>query len=403
MTHRERILCTLSHEEPDKMAIDFGGMRSTGITAVAYNNLRKYLGLSIKNTRVYDLFQQLAEPELDILERFGGDVLQLHRYCPSFGIPIDRWRPDELSDGSPCLVPQDFHPVRREDGALEVVDGDKVIARMPGGGYWYDQVYHPLAEAKSPEDIDAHDFGLISDAEQDYLERESKRLFEKTDFAILGEFGGNLLEGGHADFGYQRFMELLVIEPDLVEYYLDKMVENYLKNLQTYLDLVGDRIQIVQFGDDLGTQEALQISPRMYKQFFKPRHEKLFRFVKENSNASVFFHSCGEIYELIPDLIEIGVDILNPVQISAPKMQPEKLKKEFGDKLTFWGGGCDTQTVLPRASIDEIRKHVGENIRVFSKGGGFVFNQVHNIQQDIAPERIVAMYETAVAMRAQKL
>ncbi len=399
MTHRERILCTLSHEEPDKMAIDFGGMRSTGITAVAYNRLRKYLKMPINNTRVYDLFQQLAEPEPDILEQFGGDVLQLHRYCPSFDIPIDKWRRDTLSDGSPCWVPVGFHPVRCEDGALEVRDGDKVIARMPGGGYWFDRVHHPLAEAERNADIDTHEFGVISQAERNYLEKESKRLYDETDYAILGEFGGNLLEGGHGDFGYQRFMELLVTDPDLVSYYLDRMVDNYLQNLRIYLDAVGDRLQIIQFGDDLGTQEALQISPRMYRQLFKPRHEKLFRFVKENSNAAVFFHSCGEIYELIPDLIEIGVDILNPVQISAPKMQPEKLKKEFGDRLTFWGGGCDTQSVLPYASLVEIKNHVTENIRIFSKGGGFVFNQVHNIQQDIAPERIVAMYETAVAMR----
>ncbi len=399
MTHRERILCTLNHQEPDKMAIDFGGMRSTGITAVAYNRLRKYLGLPIENTRVYDIMQQLAEPELDILERFGGDVVQLHRLCPAFDIPIDRWKPSTLPDGSPCLMPERFNPVQLPDGSLEIRDDDRVIARMPAGGYWFDQVYHPLANAESEEDIDAHDFGEISPVEMDYLRKESKRLYEETDYAILCEFGGNLLEGGHGDFGYQRFMELLVMQPELIEYYLDKLVESHLKNLQKYIEAVGDRVQIIQFGDDLGTQEALQISPAMYRKIFKPRHEKLFRYAKEHSNAAVFLHSCGAIYDVIPDLIEIGVDVLNPVQISSPNMQPEKLKKEFGDKLTFWGGGCDTQSVLPYASIEKIKQHVAENIRIFSRGGGFVFNQVHNIQQDIAPERVVAMYETAVQNR----
>ena len=399
MTHRERILCTLNHQEPDKMAIDFGGMRSTGITAVAYNRLRKYLGLPIENTRVYDIMQQLAEPELDILERFGGDVVQLHRLCPAFDIPIDRWKPSTLPDGSPCLMPERFNPVQLPDGSLEIRDDDRVIARMPAGGYWFDQVYHPLANAGSEKDIDAHDFGEISPVEMDYLRKESKRLYEETDYAILCEFGGNLLEGGHGDFGYQRFMELLVMQPELIEYYLDKLVESHLKNLQKYIEAVGDRVQIIQFGDDLGTQEALQISPAMYRKIFKPRHEKLFRYAKEHSNAAVFLHSCGAIYDVIPDLIEIGVDVLNPVQISSPNMQPEKLKKEFGDKLTFWGGGCDTQSVLPYASIEKIKQHVAENIRIFSRGGGFVFNQVHNIQQDIAPERVVAMYETAVQNR----
>lgn len=399
MTPRERILCTLSHQEPDKMAVDFGGMRSTGITAVAYNQLRRYLGLEVKNTKLYDLMQQLAEPEMDILDKFGGDVIQLHRLSPCFGIPINRWKPGKLSDGSPCLVPRDFNPVRLEDGSLEVSDNKRVIARMPAGGYWYDQVYYPLAEAKSFADIDAHPFGLISAEEMAYLSKESKRLYEQTDYAILGEFGGNLFEAGHSDFGYQRFMELLLSERDLIEYYLDKLVASHLQNLKKYLTAVGDHIQVIQFGDDLGTQEALQISPKIYREIFKPRHAKLFRYVKDHSKAAVFFHSCGAIYDAIPDLIEIGVDILNPVQISSPNMQPEKLKKEFGEKLTFWGGGCDTQFILPHASISEIKRHVAENIKIFAKGGGYVFNQVHNIQQDIAPERIVALYQTAVDNR----
>ncbi len=395
MTHRERILCTLSHHEPDRMAIDFGGMRSTGITALAYNRLRKHLGLPITNTKLYDLMQQLAEPELDILERFGGDVIQLHRLHPSFGVPIDRWKPGTLSDGSPCLEPEDFNPVRLADGSLEVRENGRVIARMPAGGYWYDQVYHPLATAETLTEIEAFQFGTISQREQEYLRQESKRLYEQTDYAILGEFGGNLFEAGHGDFGYERFLELLLYDRELVECYLDRLVANHLKNLRLYLDAVGDCIQVIQFGDDLGTQEALQMSPKMYREIFKPRHAKLFQYAHEHSKAAVFLHSCGAIYDVIPDLIEIGVDVLNPVQISSPNMQPEKLKKEFGDKLVFWGGGCDTQYFLPRASLTELQKHISENIKVFAKGGGYVFNQVHNIQSDITPERVVALYQTA--------
>ncbi len=399
MTHRERILCTLNHEQPDKMAIDFGAMRSTGINVIAYNRLRRHLGLPVNNTRLYDVFQQLAEPESDILQRFGGDVVQLHRLCPAFGVSIKKWRPDVLSDGSPCLVPDGFHPQVNQDGSLQVVVNGRVLARRPAQGYWFDSVHHPLENTQSVADIDGHDFGAISSEEQDYLIQESMRLFEKTDYAILGAFGGNLLESGQGDFGYARFMEMLVTDRDLVEYYLDKLVASHLADLKIYLQCVNNRIQVIQLGDDFGTQEALQLSPKLYREVFKPRQEKLFRYIHENSSIKIFLHSCGAIYDILGDLAEIGLDIINPVQISSPNMSPQKLKKEFGKKLVFWGGGCDTQHVLPSAGLDEIRRHVAENIAVFAPGGGYVFTQVHNIQQEIAAERIVAVYETAVAHR----
>ncbi len=392
MTHRERVLCALQHEEPDKLPIDLGAMRSTGISAVAYNRLRKYLGLEVKNTRVFDPGQMLAEPEPDILERFGVDVVLLKGY-------IRGWRPGKLPDGSPCFYPEEFKFVEREDGTWEALDGDRIVGRMPAGGYWFDGVYHPLADAQTPDDIDAYDFPTLSDEAVAYLERESKRLYEETDYAILGEFGGNLLEGGHGDFGYERFMELLLTDPDLVEYYLDRKLEAYMASLERYVQAVGDRVQIIQFGDDLGTQDGPAISPALYRRVFKPRHARMFQFVHEHTSAYVFFHSCGSVYAFIPDLIEIGVDILNPVQISAKDMEPERLKREFGQHLTFWGGGCDTQWVLPRAPLDELRRHVANNIEVFRKGGGYVFNQVHNILQDVSPERIVAMFDTALALR----
>ena len=399
MTHRERVLCTLDHQQPDKMAIDFGAMRSTGINVIAYNRLRAHLGLPLTSTKLYDVFQQLAEPEPDILDRFGADVVQLHRHSPSFGVSLDAWRPDTLSDGSPCLVPAGFHPVRNADGSLEVVVNGTVIARRPAGGYWYDSVYHPLADAQTLSDIDRHEFGVIGAEEQAYLRRESQRLYDDTDRAILGEFGGNLLECGQSDFGYGRFMEMLVAERELTEYYLDRLVESHLRNLRIYLECVQNRIHVIQLGDDLGTQEALQLSPRLYRDLLKPRQEKLFRFIHEHSAVKVFLHSCGAIYDILGDLAEIGLDIINPVQISSPNMTPAKLKKEFGKKLVFWGGGCDTQHILPRASLQEIRKHVEENIAAFAPGGGYVFTQVHNIQQEIEAERIIALYETAVRCR----
>ncbi len=399
MNHRERVLCALQHEQPDQMAIDFGAMRSTGINAIAYNRLRRHLNLALNNTRVYDLFQQLAEPELDILERFGADVVQLHRLCPSFGVAIDAWRADTLSDGSPCQVPTGFQPKTAADGSLEVWENSRLSARRPAGGYWYDSVYHALENATSAAEINAHTFGTISAAEQSFLSREAKRLYDETDFAILGEFGGNLLESGQGDFGYARFMEMIVTERELVECYLDRLVESHLRNLEIYFRCVQDRIQVIQLGDDFGTQEALQLSPRLYRELFKPRQEKIFRYIHDHSRAKIFLHSCGAIHAILGDLVDIGLDIINPVQISSPDMQPEKLKKEFGRHLTFWGGGCDTQQILPRADLETLRRHVRDNIRAFAPGGGYVFTQVHNIQQEIEADRIVALYDTAQEYR----
>ena len=381
------------------MAIDFGAMGSTGIHAVAYNRLRTHLEMKPGRTRMYDLSQQLAEPEADILERFGADVITLRGLTASYGYRTDRWRRDTLPDGSACEVPAEFQPQKRTDGGLQVVQNDKVISVMPAGGFWFDQVWHPLASATSVADLDRFPVNRLTSEDTRWLENEAKRLYTETDKAILGEFGGSLYERGQTDFGFQNFMTLMLVQPDLITAYLDRLLEAHLANLEIYLKAAGKYIQVIQFGDDLGTQTSLQLSPQVYRRFFKPRHARMFQYVHEHSTCKVFLHSCGAIYPLIPDLIDAGVDILNPVQISAPNMQPEKLKNEFGKQLTFWGGGCDTQYMLPRAPMDELRRHILENIQIFSKGGGFVFNQVHNIQQDVAPERIAALYQLAVDNR----
>ncbi len=398
MNSRERVLTALEHREPDRIAIDFGGMRSTGIVAPAYRRLKEYLGLDGPPPKVYDLFQWLAEPEPEVLERLGGDVVQLHRYEPAFGINIEEWKPWRAPDGLEYRVPADFNPVQAEDGSLEIrdkTDPDRVIAVMPGNGFWFDQVYFPLAEAKTYQDIDNFTWEVITDEEIEWLSAQAKWLHQETDRAILAAFGGNLFEGGHSDFGYQRFMELLALDRDLAEYYLDKKANAWVEMLKRYLPAVKDYVHVIQVGDDLGMQSGPQISPGMYRELFKPYHERIYRYIRENSDLYIFLHSCGGFYELIPDLIEIGVQILNPVQVSAAGMDPIRLKKEFGDDLTFWGGGLDTQHTLIHGSLEDIRREVKEMIDVFAPGGGFVFTQIHNIQQEVSPDRVMAIYDTA--------
>jgi len=402
MTPRERILAALAHCEPDVLPIDFGGMRSTGINAMAYGRLKRHLGIEGGAIRVYDVFQQLAEPEEPVLKRMGGDVVQLHRLAPSFGIPIDEWKNDTLSDGTPCLVPAGLNPIRNERGDLLLYHHGVLIASMPAGYDYYNPIHHPMSDCRTRADIDKFPVERISDPELAFLRATARRLDETTDYAILGSFGGNILEAGQLSFGYERFMCLLGSEPDLVRHYFERLTAGYLADLERYLDAVGEFIQVIQFGDDLGGQSGPQISARMYRELIKPCHQALYRYARQRSRAQVFLHCCGSIRSFIPDLIDAGVQILNPVQISAKNMDPTDLKREFGRDLVFWGGGANMQYVVPTGTLDEIRADVRRLIDIFAPGGGFVFNQVHNIQSNVPPEKVLAIYDTALEYRREQ-
>lgn len=400
MTSRQRIIEAMNHRKTDMLPVDFGGMRSTGISAIAYNKLKAYLGIKGKPARLYDVFQQLAEPELEVVNRLGGDVVQAHRLCPAFGIKIDKWKPGILNDGSECIVPEGYNPVKDKNGDLEIRDGDTVIARMPANGYYFDQVFHPYENVETMDDIDKITIPEISREELVFLENEVKTLHKNTDKAILISFGGNILEAGQINWGYEKFFSAMALEPELVHYWLNKLTGAYMRDLEKFMKAVGKYVNVIQFGDDLGTQEAPQISPKMYREMIKPYHAIQYQYVRNNyPDVKVFLHSCGAIYDLLPDLVDAGVEVLNPVQISAKGMDPARLKKEFGRQLTFWGGGANMQYTVNMGTIDQIKKEVKELIEIFSPGGGFVFNQVHNIQSNVSPEKVMAIYDTALEYR----
>ena len=396
MKSRERVLTALNHKEPDRVPIDFGGMRSTGISAIAYNKLRKALGLKNGNAKLYDVFQQLADIDVDVLQKLSADVVQVHRLCPAFGIKIKEWKEGILPDGSKCLEPKDFNPVKRADGAHELKTADgKVIAVRTDGGLYYNPAFFPLANMESEKDVDDFSWEVMGKEEEDFIRAQAKYWCEKTDYAVMGSFGGNILEQGHALCGYEKFMLDIAMRPELVEYLLDKVAENHIANLERYLKASGDYIQIIVVGDDLGTQYGMQLSLDMYRKMIKPRQAKVYDYIKKHSKAILFLHSCGAISELLPDLIEIGIQVINPVQTNAAGMDPVILKKKFGRNLSFWGGGVDTQKTLPFGTIADIVKQAKERIKIFAPGGGFVFNQIHNVQADIPPEKVIAMYNAA--------
>jgi uroporphyrinogen decarboxylase len=388
MNHRERVVAAIHHRPCDRVPVDLGGMRSTGIMAAAYARLKEHLEIDEGDIFVFDATQQLAIVEEPVLQHFGCDVVILDAGA------LSPWRDYNLFDGTPERINARFTTESDgRGGEYGLGRTGRRILHRPADSYYFDSIYNPLMEAVSKEDLDKHEWPVYTDRALNRLQQEAKRLYDETDYAVLGSFGGAFLEGGQALRGWGNFMMDLAGDMDFAEELLERLLDNHLRNLDLYLDAVGDYIQIIQMGGDLGTQSGPQIGPEMYGQVIQPRQKALWGHIHDKApEVSVFLHCCGGIYDLIPGIIDAGCDILNPVQINAEGMGPARLKQEFGDRLCFWGGGCDTQQVLPFAAPEEVYEHTRSNIEILKPGGGFVFTQVHNIQVDVPPENICAMY-----------
>jgi len=407
MTPRERILAALDHREPDRVPIDLGATASSGISAIAHARLVRHLGLAGVPTRVYDVVQQLARPGRALLDRYGVDVVDLGE---TFNTEPSDWYGVSLDDGLPAEFPAWFRPRANPDGSEDVFDAEGTrIATRPVGATFFDQTCYPWVDGY-PADL-RHELAAamrkvhwaalaISPwdhaAENGFwtkLRANCLRLRSDTDQAIMMLCGCNLFEWGTFLRRIDNFLLDLADAPKDVERLLDALVEIHLDGLGHVIDAVGDIADIIRVGDDLGTDLGPFMSPETYRRLFKPRHREICAFIKSRCRAKILLHSCGSIYLLIPDLIEAGFDILNPVQVSARDMEPARLKREFGRSLVFWGGGCDTRRVLNRAVPAEVRRHVREQIDTFAPGGGFVFNTVHNILPDVPPQNIEAMFD----------
>ena len=403
MNSRERVLAALNHREPARVPLDFDGYRSSGIAAIAYIKLRKHLGLPATTVYVYDPIQLLARVDEDVLERFGADTVEMGR-----GFPLDdsAWADWVLPDGTPCKMPAWALPERHNgDWVLRSKSG-RILARMPQGGFYFSQEYFPFAEEADFNNIpgalaEMMWSGLsIPPGPLAYgpeglrqLAAGAKALRSRTDRAMIGLFGGSLFETGQFLFRNDNYFILLGSEPAKAHDFLDRLVEIHLANLERFLAAVGEYIDVILFSDDLGMQSGPQISPAMYRKFFKPRHQVMWERAKKLADVKVKLHCCGGVRELLPDLIDAGLDAINPVQISCRGMNARELKAEFGKDMVFWGGGCDTQEVLPRGTPEEVGRHVKEQVKILGPGGGFVFQQVHNIQANVPPENIVAMFD----------
>jgi len=408
MDSRDRILAAIAHKEPDRAPVDLGSTPSSGISAIAYNNFKKYLGVQTGHTRVYDVVQQIAEPEDWVLDQFAVDVLDVGR---AFNTSDADWYMADLPDGSAAEYPIWFRPIRRPDGRSDVLAADgRHIATMLQGATFFDQTCFPYldgypADFRSlPEAMNKVHWAALAHSPWDraqqadfWTQLRQKALFlrQNSSRALVLTCGCNLFEWGTFLRRIDNFLMDLVLDTRKVEQLLDTLIAQHLATLEKVCAAVGDIVDIIRFGDDLGMETGPFMSREIYRRFFKPRHAVLYDYVKRHSQLYTFLHTCGSVYDFIPDFIEIGLEIINPVQTTCRNMEPGRLKREFRRDITFWGGGCDTQSILNRATPAQVKAHIKRRLDIFSSGGGFVFSAEHNILPDVPPENIIAAFEAA--------
>jgi len=418
MNSKERIKKATSLKQPDILPVDFGGCTTSGIHVCNVYNLRQYYGLDPKNTpvKVIEPYQMLGEIDDDLRKVLGIDVAGLLWRSTFFGFKNKNWKEWKFHS-VPVLVPEGFNTEKNEDGSIfQYAEGDKnypPCAKLPKTGYFIDALKRQksIDESKLNPQDNLEEYKLHSSDDLKILKEDTEEMFNNTKYAILGQIGSS----GFGDIAFVPGMQLKNPKGirDEEEWYISTLTRrNYVKsvfsgqyeiaieNYKRIYNSIGNMIDIMYIsGTDFGMQNGLIISVEDYRDLYKPFHIKVNTWIHENTEWKTFIHSCGSVYELIPDFIEAGFDILNPVQISAKGMDPLRLKTEFGKYITFWGGGVDTQKTLPFGTPNEVKENVRRTIEIFFKDGGFVFNTVHNVMGNVPLENLIAMFETIQSYR----
>jgi uroporphyrinogen decarboxylase len=395
MTSRERVLAALNHKQPDRVPVDLGGSICTSINVMAYQELKRRLGFSDSRSRVGNIQLFVSEVEEEVRRMLHADVVALDRLEAAPGVVNSgSYKERTLPNGDRAFFPKDFEPVVRDDGTWELYHEGIMKGRLSPHSGSFVPTHFPLQGATMDE-LEAYDFSPINDAELEQLGRKAKAIHEHTDYAVFGWLDGSVFEATHYLLGFDEAMYRLAADIPFMTRLFERLTEQAVRNVELHLEAVGEYIQVIGFYDDFGIQTGPMISPLQFRKLIKPHLKSIYDRVHALSDARVFLHTCGSVYEFMEDFIEIGVDILNPVQTSAVHMEPEILKEEFGDRIVFWGGGCDVQRVLPLGSPEDVRRDVRRRIEVLGRDGGFVFAPIHNIVAGVPPENIAAMYDEA--------
>ena len=412
MTSRQRILETINHRQPDRVPVDLGATGQTGMNASTLYRLRKALGLEEHPIEISEIFQLLGKVDPDMMQYAGADVIGLNNPSNMFGVPDGPLKPFRMPDGTPTLIAQGNEYDVAEDGSVYMYpQGNRSVGpsgHMPAGGSFFDNINRAPEfdeDDLTPAEDFKDDFGILDDATARYLEDKSKALYEGTDYAIIGNLGGAglgdsaMVPGPHvlAPKGIRKFDDWLMahmLYPEYIQEVFEMQTQTMLKNLEIYRQAVGDRIQIVWIsGTDFGTQNGEFFRPEVFRELYKPYYQRINDWVHQNTPWKTFYHCCGSIVNYLDDFVEMGMDILNPVQLSARGMDAHMLKEKYGDKLVFWGGGVDTQQTLPFGTPEQVRQQVKERLDILSKGGGYVFAPIHNVVAKTPVENLIAMYE----------
>ncbi len=415
LTSRERVEMALKHQEPDRVPVDLGGSVLTGMHVDAVYRLRQALGLDEPGTpvKVIDPYQMLGEIKPDLMDAVGSDVTMLASPRTMFGFYNRNWKAWTTFSGTPVLVPDGFNTDLEPNGDLLLYpEGDKSCEPsgiMPAGGFYFDAIVRqpPIDDANLNVEDNLEEFQPILDEDLAYFGAEAVRLYTETDRAILASFGGTAfgdialvpamwLKNPKGIRDVAEWYMSAVIRRDYVYELFERQCEIGIANLAKIHEVVGERVTaIIITGTDFGTQNAPFISPATYQDLYQPFHKAVNGWVHENTSWKTFIHTDGSLIPLMPHFVDAGFDIMNPLQFTAKGMDPRTIKTRFGDDLTFWGAGVDTQKVLPFGTPQEVREQVAEHIRIFGPGGGFVLSTVHNVQPPTSAENLLAMYETA--------
>ena len=410
MNARQRLQTTLSHEAPDRLCVDFGSTNVSGIAVSTVSRLRRaVLGDDSRRVKIIEPFLMLGEVDDELRRALGIDVRGVFGRRGRFGVAATGWKELELFDGTLAMAPDWFNPTVDANGDwLLHPGGDKSAppsARMPKGGFYFDAIIRqmPIDDAKLNPQDNLEEFGLYAAEDVEHLATQARQAAEAGWGVVMSPPGLGFGDISHVPGvglahpkgirDVEEWYVSLLTRPDYIYQVFEGQCRISLKNLDALAKAVGANADVVVVsGTDFGSQRGPLVSPRVYRDLFKPFHKRLNAFIHANTPWKTFIHSCGSVVELIPDFIEAGFDILNPVQTSAAGMDPAMLKREFGRRVVFWGGGVDTQKTLPFGTPDEVYREVRDRIAILGDGGGFVFNSVHCVQANTPVENLLAMF-----------